>query len=208
MKIFYCNINEFDNLNGYELLLPARQEKINACKKEADKLRSLAAGLLTRKILGDCYYKDLSFGKNGKPISSNSSCPFFNLSHSGDYVVFVTSTAPIGVDIELIKSHPPNVARHCYTEGEQMWLNSQENAQAFYQLWSGKESIIKAYGLGFQMSPKTFEILPIRDGAHKINEKLWYLYWHEIDSHQICICSSCEESTFKFIHLKPSDLIQ
>ncbi|MFI3177400.1 MAG: 4'-phosphopantetheinyl transferase superfamily protein [Eubacteriales bacterium] len=206
MNLYYCNIHEFHTLEGCHLLLPQRQEAIGKYRQHKDQIRSLVAGLLIRKSLGPLYYTSLQVEPYGKPIVSGEQGPYFNVSHSGDYVVLGVSDTTIGVDIEVIDTYSSKVARKCYTDREMDWLESIGTNEAFYQLWCGKESVMKAYGQGFHMDPKSFSILPIQEEYHSIGEQEWYLYWHELNGHQICVCSAKPEEVC-LIPLGPNDLI-
>ena len=192
MKIFYCNINEFDDLAGIELLSSDRRTRVERYRALSSKKECLTAGLLLRMVLGADYESRLCANVHGKPQLKNENL-FFNLSHSGNYVVLAVSDNEIGIDIEKIASYNWNVVEKCCTVNEKEWLKQQSNEQAFYHLWTGKEAVMKATGLGFSIKPESFDLLPIENGAHEIHDLIWYLTWFELDRHQICIASACDE---------------
>ncbi len=201
MKLFICKINDFGDFSDFSILTPDRQSRISRYVQKEDKLRCLCAGLLLHHVLGE-KDKSLMYNSHGKPYLPGENI-YFNISHSGDYVVLVSDTDEIGVDIEktdrvvgkvnqtssktsLISD---KVAKQCLTADELVWLRNQPQSKAFYYLWTGKESIMKACGKGFAMSPLDFTVLPITDGTHHIDNQKWYLQWHESDNHIICIAS-------------------
>lgn len=49
----------------------------------------------------------LAYGKNGKPYFSDIRDFFFNISHSGDYLILAWSRHEIGVDMEQIRKELP-----------------------------------------------------------------------------------------------------
>ncbi len=146
-----------------------------------------------QKYKGDAVMADrIALDTYGKPIIPKEKL-HFNLSHSGDYVVLAVDEGGIGIDIEKTGPLSNEIVKHCFTKEEQKWLASQPIEHAYYLLWTGKESIMKAIGKGFYMEPKSFSVLPIRDGVHHIDEYDWYLQWHEYDNHVICVTSKTTE---------------
>ena len=203
MKIYYCNIDDFRDLAGAELLSPARWVRMQRYLKPEDQIRCLTAGLLLRMAFGE-RIPEMRENTQGKPYLPLG--PFFNLSHSGTYVVLGVSEHEIGVDIEQIAPFDDRVARRCYTEKELAWLYAQNNTEAFYRLWTAKESIMKATGLGFTLPPESFSVLPMEDGWHTIRGQRWFLQWNMLPGHAICsACASAE--TVQLIHTDRSTII-
>lgn len=69
----------------------------------------------------------------------------------------VSATHNIGLDVEEIKEKlAPELVDHCCTAQErtELWsLPEAERRKAFFQLWTLKESYLKARGIGLQVSP-------------------------------------------------------
>ena len=105
-------------------------------------------------------------------------------------VIIAVDTEEIGVDVEFVKDIKNGAIKRCFTTEEQSWLEENYSSINFYKLWTGKESVMKATGLGFLQKPKTFSVLPISNGAHQINDKKYYLNWKEIGDYTLCICSN------------------
>ena len=73
---------------------------------------------------------------------------FFSISHSKDLVACSFSeNFRIGIDIEFIdpKREVNSIAKYLYSDKEKKWSNEQEK---FYIVWTLKESLLKANGLG------------------------------------------------------------
>ena len=120
---------------------------------------------------------------------------YFNISHSGDYVIIVTADGEVGADIEKTKPYSDAVAARCFTPREYEWMRLEGNDEAFYRLWTAKESVMKASGLGFSLSPETFCVLPMDSSARSIADKLWFLEWTSYYGH--IICHAVEKKTEK-----------
>lgn len=99
--------------------------------------------------------------KNGKPFFQGFPGRYFNLSHSGAWVVCALSDHPVGVDLQAHRQVPVRVARH-FTPGEQGWLETQPDA-AFFDLWVKKEAYLKAVGTGLTRRLDSFSVLPIEE---------------------------------------------
>lgn len=82
-------------------------------------------------------------GEHGKPYLQNSSDNFFNLSHSGDYVLCGIADRQIGVDIQ--KRHDKDVSRV-----KEKIHNAQDKDEDFFLLFSAKEAFCKCTGEGLQ----------------------------------------------------------
>lgn len=93
---------------------------------------------------------------------------FFNLSHSGSKaLVAVTSICEIGVDIEKQKilAELDDIAKRFFSHSEYETLLALPNLQrkaAFFRIWTRKEALIKANGLGMSMPLDKFNV-PVAD---------------------------------------------
>lgn len=137
-----------------------RCSKITSQKQLSRRRQSLGAGLLLRKVL-ETYglsEQDVRIGTHGKPEVNGL---YFNLSHSGDYVVCaVSDQSPVGCDLELIKEVDSRVAERFFSlkEREYLALVPQENYdEEFLRLWTMKESYVKMTGEGMTFSMKDYE---------------------------------------------------
>ena len=129
-----------------------------------DRKRSLAAGIIIKHILNENGLSEnsLSCSENGKPLADGL---FFNVSHSGDYVVGVVSDCEVGCDIEKISSAPMKVAQHYFSPGESEYINSEpDKDRAFFTIWTLKESYMKMTGQGLSLALDSFEILKTVNG--------------------------------------------
>lgn len=206
MNIYVCNITDLFDLPGSELLTNTRRTRMLRYIQREDKARCLAAGLMLRRVFGTQQAQRIAVTPLGKPYLPDG--PNFSLSHSGSKVVLLTADHDAGVDVEQIVPYWEAVARRVFSPREQVWLHSQANDEAFYRLWTGKESIMKALGLGFQLPPESFEILPDQSGPNPVLGRAWYLQWQNVDGHMLCCASSVPDTKMEIIHLSREELLQ
>lgn len=136
-----------------------RKQKILRYKLSESRKQSLGAGLLLKWVLQEhgSAIKKLSYGPNGKPEAEGV---FFNLSHSGKWVVCSIGDAPVGCDVEEIAPVRDGIAERFFTEKEVRHLNCFEGAQRqeqFFRLWTLKESYMKMTGEGMSLALDRFE---------------------------------------------------
>ena len=115
-----------------------QKEKALRYANEIDQIRSLLSSYLKNQLSRE----ELLKNENGKPYFANG--PYFNISHSGKYVLMAVSTAEIGVDIEEIKNKDMSSLIRIFNEAEAKMIKEHSD---FYYLWCAKESLIKCMGL-------------------------------------------------------------
>ncbi|MBE5782598.1 MAG: 4'-phosphopantetheinyl transferase superfamily protein [Clostridiales bacterium] len=206
MKIYTSDITQMNDLPGSGLLTQARRERMLRYYQLSDQARCLVAGLMLRKVLGEEQAQRIAATALGKPYLPGG--PHFSLSHSGSKVVLLVDAQEAGVDVEQIAPYPEIVARRVFTLREQAWLKKQKGHEAFYRLWTGKESIMKALGQGFHLPPESFEILPDSAGPNWVQGEAWYLKWQNLDNHMLCCASSIPDAQPEMIHLSREVLLE
>lgn len=108
----------------------------------------------------------LRIGESGKPHTDGCE---FNLSHSGDWIFLgVTDQIPIGVDVEEIRTRNIEaIAERFYAPGEIARLEAADYAPfVFAELWTAKESFLKALGQGITRPLAGFDV-------SKVNHEAW-----------------------------------
>ena len=138
----------------------------------ADRLRFGFGRVLLRRLLGgylqrppeEIQFRYTEFGKPYLSFEPGQTKLEFNISHSGDIILFAFAQGvPVGVDVERIKPLPEleQIARRFFSPGEQKdleMLTGPEKVTAFYRCWTRKESIIKACGEGLSMPLGKFQV--------------------------------------------------
>lgn len=177
MEIYIANVGElkeekvFCALQGK--ITEERRRRIEKCRRQEDKIRGLGAGLLLEYGLnrlglsllqGNRYEQAvLETGENGKPYLRGREEVCFNLSHSGDYAAAVFASSAVGIDIEEIRQDGEKIVKRFFREEEQRYLTEArwENCRKkkFTELWTRKESYMKAVGGGMKIPMDSFSVL-------------------------------------------------
>lgn len=114
-----------------------QKEKALRFANEIDQIRSLISSYLKNLLSRE----ELLKTSNGKPYFNNG--PYFNISHSGRYILMAVATSEIGVDIEEIKNKDMSAIVRIFNEAEARMIKEHSD---FYYLWCAKESLIKCMG--------------------------------------------------------------
>lgn len=147
--------------SGYLLLLDEeRQKRVLRFLREESRKQSLGAGILLQKALKKHGMENskITFSEKGKPKTDGI---FFNLSHSGEFVVCSIGDKDVGCDIEKAEKERFSVAQRFFTKNENEYLDSfegEEKKREFFRLWTLKESYMKLTGEGFSLKLSDFEI--------------------------------------------------
>lgn len=106
----------------------------------------------------------LTYNKYGKPKCAYTRELNFNLSHSGNFVIYTfTLDYKVGVDLEFIRhiKNSQKIAKRFFSEEENTELNAlPENKyqDAFFHCWTRKEAFIKALGVGLSYPLNQFSV--------------------------------------------------
>lgn len=130
--------------------------------------RGVLRALLSRYVNERADLIVFSEGVNKKPELPGHRGLDFNVSHSGDWVLIAIGKVNVGVDIEQIKPDFPfeDLLPSTLSPEECTWLDGRTDARSrFYQLWTRKEALVKATGIGMS---DNFPKVPSLDGIHDV----------------------------------------
>lgn len=147
-----------------ELISDERKSRIFRFRFMKDRVHSLFAEIILRYALWEQYdlgrsQIQLQYTSYGKPYLDYYKDIYFNLSHSGSWVLCGIGNMPLGVDVELIEEKDLSIAYKIYTKEECDFIFSQSRediTSAFYQIWTLKESYIKNVGQGLSIPFDSF----------------------------------------------------
>ncbi|MBP1906210.1 4'-phosphopantetheinyl transferase [Paenibacillus turicensis] len=186
----------------YNKLPTERTTKLRRFHHLVDTLRGVTGDILTRVVLSEILHKpayNLSFSRDfyGKPHLVDLDVHIgFNISHAGDWVVLVVSSSEqVGVDIERIQRVDHGIAQRFFADEEYASITSrsEEDHQSlhFYEIWTAKESYVKAVGKGLSIPLDSFSTVKDKEMARvkRIENKDWYFQRFMID--QNYVVSTC-----------------
>lgn len=101
----------------------------------------------------------IRIGLHGKPyFEMDLSLPFFNISHSEEYVVCAIASCEVGIDIQKIRMYHPKLLERVMTKEERCQIeNSPKKEEEFCRIWCEKESYLKWSGEGITRELSTLE---------------------------------------------------
>ena len=143
-----------------------RQKKAEKYRYWEDTKRCILAEILILYAIQKSYNIDtceIQFDKlqYGKPIIKNHEEWYFNLSHSGNWVVCAVDDCPVGIDVEEMNYMRISIADHFFTKHEKERIKSfsceQDRVKEFFKLWTLKESYLKKSGHGLRRRLDSFE---------------------------------------------------
>jgi 4'-phosphopantetheinyl transferase len=203
VTLFAAN-TAFYELHELEKFVPLFEKKkraaIGALIRNEDRKRAILAFLLLKKTIKDNLNINLfklETNEFGKPFLKGHEDFHFNISHSRDWVVCACGAAPVGVDIEFVRAIDLDLAVRYFSAEDCRGLFEKEQAgriRHFYELWTLKESYIKAVGRGLSMPLDSFTVkLPEKNKTVSMageSGKTYYFRKYELGSdYEISVCS-------------------
>ena len=178
----------------YERASVQRKYRADRYLRQKDKLRCVTAEALLRRILG---VTEDQIEKNGfgKPYLKAGKDVFYNLSHSGRYVVLAWGATEVGVDIQQHDSGTDRKAleMHFFAPDEQGYACG--DIGRFYEIWTKKESYLKYTGRGLRTDLRSFSVLSPE----------WKLrfFCRTLDkNHSLCLCTEEDEYAFELLDIQ------
>jgi 4'-phosphopantetheinyl transferase len=147
-----------------QFLTPAELALCDRCRLPHVRQHKIVARAKLRQILSGYLDRsppeiEISTGLQGKPQVAGIE---FNLSHSGDLVVYAVSDRPVGIDIERIRSMDlSGIIQRFFAPSEfAAWqkLPPSEQEAAFFRTWTIKEAYLKAIGTGLHTPLSEVEV--------------------------------------------------
>lgn len=157
----------------YSILDPDEQRRANRFRFPKDRRHFTVARGVLRLLLGRYLKKEpeelnFAYNKYGKPAllaELNPACLQFNLSHSGERVLYAfTLQRELGIDIEWVQRHigeMDQIARRFFSphENQSLFALPEEQREVgFFNCWTRKEAYIKARGKGLYLPLHEFDV--------------------------------------------------
>ena len=134
---------------------------------------------------------------------------YFNVSHSGDFVVLALSDDEVGCDIQEIKTCNLRVAARHYSQNESRLVeNSADKDECFMRLWALKESVLKFTGMGISGGLSDYDFSPY-EGKESFEAFGCSFYVTKIENTYFALCHKNTEfkiETTEFINRKENTI--
>ena len=141
----------------------------------------LKSWLMLMEVIEDRRLKieDFQYNEHGKPYWENG--PYFSISHCKQGIAVAIDDQPIGIDIEGIRHADADLIARTMNAIEKSGVESQksreERDRMFTRLWTQKEAVVKAQGVGIQSFEQLQHIMSkSRDLEISTFEKDKYIY--------------------------------
>ena len=122
--------------------------------------------------------EDWCYNEYGKPFWPNG--PYFSISHCKQGIAVAIDEHPIGIDIEAIRHADDDLLARTMNKFEQSKIKNQkskiESDREFTRLWTLKEAIVKAQGVGIQSFEQLQTVIDNRESNIETFEKEKYIY--------------------------------
>lgn len=167
--------------------------------------------LTSRADVGQDQIK-MEFDKYGKPHLIDLPY-YFNISHSGDWIVCAVGDRPLGVDVERIGEIDIKIADRFFARPEVLDLLSiaeEKQMDYFFTLWTLKESYIKAEGQGLSIPIDTFWFRFDDDqlSFHADDDPGWnFRLYPQLDGYKLALCSLEEKLPDKMQIISREELL-
>lgn len=129
----------------------------------------LKSWLMLKELIGEV--GEFTYNEHGKPLLPGG--PYFSISHCQQAVAVAVDDQPIGIDIEHIRRAKADLIERTMNETERKQI---KDARDFTRLWTQKEAVVKAQGIGITSFEQLQHLLP--DDSYHIqtieNEKFIY----------------------------------
>jgi 4'-phosphopantetheinyl transferase len=183
VRVFYTYDRELPDglLDGWlRDLPPARQATLARLRQPHKRRRSLIGTRLLRAALLASGFgaplSQLDYPENAKPVLP---LPVdFSISHSGVLVACaVAAHGHVGLDVEMLRPMDAQAFRRLLTDEERAQAGT--DPRRFFELWSRKEAVIKAWGRGGVWDmPK----VRLRGSAATLDGHRWQLWPLALDA--------------------------
>ncbi len=184
-----------------------------------DAVRFTAADVLTRSVIIKklrCKNEAIVFERNpyGKPFLKDRSEVQFNKSHSGRWAVCAFDETPAGADIQQVRPVNFKLTKRYFSPLEDEVFQkkpAEEKTDYFFDIWTLKESYIKAVGKGLSLGLNTFSVIMEKDGIKVRSgyDDRYYLRQYNIDpAYKLAVCGERPEFPEKAIVISMDELMR
>jgi 4'-phosphopantetheinyl transferase len=183
INVQHCNINKIldDKIATYLQILPEfMRADVSRYKNTSDQKSRLISRLMLKKSLE--YTENIDLINQWKRDQYNK--PFiegwnsFNISHSGEMVVFAYGNKHMGIDIEKRATlNYKEMVEYFHLEERKYINNAEDSQKTFYDIWVKKAAMLKAKRIGIINGLKEFSCI---NESVRYQENSWYFHLFSI----------------------------
>ncbi len=113
----------------------------------------------------------------------------WSVSHKPDFVAGVVAAAPVGIDIEHIGSPSEALYRRIAAAEEWQLRRKPISPRQFYRVWTAKEAVLKAEGIGLRgLSRCRVTAMPAGGPMRLVfDRRAWMVVHHELSDHVVAL---------------------
>lgn len=178
----------------YDTASPERKSQADRYLRHADKLRCVTAHALLKYVLGTEDFQ-IERQANGKPCVKGRKDFFYNISHSGRYVVIAWGPSEVGVDVQQhdVSVGAEAIACRHFAADECAYVRG--DLSRFYEIWTKKESYLKFTGKGLKKSLGSFSTLLPDSGIR-------YRHRYLDGGYSLSLCTTEKNDTFELLEIQ------
>ncbi|MBB4238464.1 4'-phosphopantetheinyl transferase family protein [Rhizobium esperanzae] len=217
ISLWQYSMNERDRNRWVQSLSPDERDRAATYRFDRDRASFIAGRYLLRRLLSGYVATApskvvLVADEHGKLSLEGRDRPQFSLSNADGLVAVAVASGceRIGIDCERADTEIEEVTLDAYCSvDERRWLDelpAHERARAAVELWTLKESHLKAIGVGLRENPRnvTFsweDSLPVaaHDGKR---DRRWFHRLIESGSQHVVALAVCSRSGLPGIHTR------
>jgi 4'-phosphopantetheinyl transferase len=168
VQVWYRGVREEDEVATLLVLDEAERDRAERYRLARDRVRFAAHHAFVRRVLARYLGSEpdvvpIRIGVRGKPELPTDDGIAFNSSRSAGWSIVALARDPIGVDVEAIRPIDDSdaLADDHFTVAERRLFHGVPETsrdRAFLELWTRKEAVVKAFGVGLSVSLKTFDV--------------------------------------------------
>jgi len=163
---------EAEVLRMLPLVSEQRRQQAMRYKHTFGQFCCLKSWLMLQELManGEWTNGEWKYNEYGKPYIEGG--PYFSISHCKEGIAVAIDDQPIGIDIEAIRPVKEDLIERVMNEEERVGMDDRK----FTRLWTRKEAVVKAQGVGIRSFEQVQKILEIGDWKVESVEKEKYIY--------------------------------
>lgn len=190
-----------------------RREKARKYQFRKDAVLSLCGEMLIRYGYSKHFGigSPITFRENdyGKLYVQEADNFYFNLSHSGHYVICAVAKEEVGVDIEEIRQDLElEISRFFHPKEYHIIMQAGDEQQIplFFRYWTAKESYIKYRGMGLSLELSSFYFNKGKIYTKEGIPNGVVTFYNSISHYQIALCTSIFDKQNQFFFVSMEEL--